>query len=362
MVFNLYYGKRSQMAKKDKIIFKNISPRTWEHPADRAALVALKQLPGLDLVLQSILSLISDRSLRLIALASSVRVTPNQFSGIYRLHQEACSILDAPYMPDLYISQNPFLNAGAIGVDKPFIMLNSSLLDKFSDEEIQSVIGHEIGHCLSGHALYSTLLILLVQISSSLFQIPIAQIAFYAIIAALYEWYRKAELSSDRAGLLVVQDPDVSYHLLMKLAGGGNTSQMNIDEFFKQAQDYESGGDIVDSVHKLLNLMFQTHPFPVLRLTELKVWIDKGEYQKILDGDYKKRDQETKEDLFENFQKAQDQYKEDMGRSKDPLSSSVNDMMKGVDQATKQIGKFFEDMFKGIQDQGKDKPKEPKGE
>ncbi len=350
------------MSKNEKIILKGISPRSWEHPADRAALVALKQLPGLDMVIQSILSLVSDRSLRLVALASSVRVSPIQYPRIYRLHQEACSILDTPYMPDLYISQNPFLNAGAIGVDKPFIMLNSSLVEKLTDDEVQSVIGHEIGHCVSGHALYSTLLILLLQISTSLLQIPIAQLALYAIIAALYEWYRKAELSSDRAGLLVAQNPDVSYGVLMKLAGGTDTSQMSIDEFFKQAQDYESGGDVLDSVHKFLNLLFQTHPFPVLRLTELKVWIDKGEYQKILDGGYVKRDEEQKEDVFENFKKAQDQYREDVNRSKDPLASTLNDVFKGVDQATKQVGKFFEDMFKGIQDQNKDKPKEPKGE
>jgi hypothetical protein len=89
------------MAKKEKVILKGISPRSWEHPADRAALVALKQLPGLDLVLKAILGLVSDRSLRLVALASAVRVTPNQFPKLHRMHQEACSILDAPYMPEL---------------------------------------------------------------------------------------------------------------------------------------------------------------------------------------------------------------------------------------------------------------------
>jgi Zn-dependent protease with chaperone function len=332
---------------KEKRILNDISPRSWEHPADRAALNTLKQIPGLDVILQKLLGIMSDRAFRLIALASSVRVTERQYPKIYALHKEACSILDVKEMPELFVSQNPVMNAGAIGVEKPFIMLNSSVVEKLGQEEILSVIGHEVGHCISGHALYRTLLVVLLQASLALLQIPLAGIAIYAIIAALNEWSRKSELSADRAGLLVVQDPEFSYNTFMKLSGGTDITQMDINEFFKQAQEYEKSTDMIDSVHKILNLLGQTHPFPVLRLTELKTWVDSGKYQKILDGDFETKSGSKGPDLGKDYESAAHQYKEDMSKSDDPLSNTFSNIMSGIDEAGKNLQGFIDNLFKG---------------
>lgn len=241
--------------------------------------------------------------------------------------QRACAILDVRDIPELYVSQSPFLNAGAVGVKTPFIVLNSSTLDALSDDEVMAILGHELGHCLSGHVLYKTLLAMLLKLSLSVVQIPLANIALAAIIAALREWDRKSELSADRAGLLTVQNPKVCYELEMKLAGGRKIEEMDIDEFFKQAEQYESSGSMADSVYKLLNLVNQTHPFPVLRVVELKKWVDSGEYEKIIKGGYKKIGEETVED---SFKKAKDTYREDLKISKDPLTKTVSNIIEGA--------------------------------
>jgi Zn-dependent protease with chaperone function len=307
-----------------------VTPAAWEHPADRAALHALQSVPGLDVVLKTLIGTTTERSLRLATLASSVRVSEKQFKNVFKIYREACAILDVHDVPELYVSQSPFLNAGAVGVKTPFIVLNSSTLDALSDDEIMAILGHELGHCLSGHVLYKTLLALLLKISLSVVQIPLANIALTAIIAALREWDRKSELSADRAGLLTVQNPKVCYELEMKLAGGRKIEEMDIDEFFKQAEQYESSGSMADSVYKLLNLVNQTHPFPVLRVVELKKWVDSGEYEKIVRGGFKKIDQESVED---SFKKAKDTYREDMKNSKDPLTKTVSNVVEGVSTA-----------------------------
>jgi len=329
---------------KEKKIFKNISSKTWEHPADLAALTALRQIPMLNEVLQKLLGFLNDKNFRLMALSSSVRVSSTQFADIYKLHKEACMILDAPYIPELFISQNPVLNAGAIGVDKPFIMLNSALIERMTPEEIQLVIGHELGHCLSGHALYKTVLAILLQISLSIFNIPIAEIALYALIAALSEWDRKSELSADRAGLLVAQQPEVAYNVQMKLAGGTDIAKMDINEFFRQAADYEKGGDVIDSVYKLFNTIWQKHPFPVIRLTEIKTWVDNGAYQKILEGNFAQR-ANGQEDFFKHIKDAADQYKEDLNKSDDPLNHMVNNFIDNINDSTKKVSQFFDNFF-----------------
>lgn len=212
--------------------FPNISAQTWQHEADRKALATLQTIPGLNALLQTLIGQTSEPSFRLIYLASAVRASPRQFPQVHALLQEACRILDAPYVPELYVAQNPFFNGGTIGVRRPFIVLQADALDTLTDDEILCVIGRELGHCLSGHVLYKTLLQLLLKLTIAALQVPIGGAALMGVIAALMEWSRESELSADRAGLLVAQDPAVSYSLLMKLTGGSMANRMDVNEFF----------------------------------------------------------------------------------------------------------------------------------
>ncbi|MFY7999990.1 MAG: M48 family metallopeptidase [Candidatus Kapaibacteriota bacterium] len=347
---------------RSKVIFPNISPRAWEHPADRAALSTLQSIPGLDTLLQKMVGNTTERSLRLVALSSAVRVSERQFAKVNKLFREACGVLDVKNVPELYISASPFVNARAVGMEKPFIMLNSSLLDTLTDDELLAVIAHEIGHCLSGHLLYSTLLVMLTNFTMPILSnIPLGGAAVMAIRMALMEWYRKSELSCDRAGLLVVQDPEVCYTLEMKLAGGRHVSEMNMNEFFAQAFEYESGGTMMDSVHKILNLLGETHPFPVLRLVELKKWVDTGDYARILSGGfaqdgevgtraynaphYATPEDVKQESVIDNIKSAARKYKEDFAQSQDPLTEKVSDIAASAADGAKTIAENLKKRF-----------------
>ena len=84
-------------------------------------MTTLKQVPGLDAVVKMLLGMTSEKSLRLLFLATSVRVSEKQFPRVHKLLEQACETLDVKDIPETYIQQTPFLNAGAVGVDKPFI-------------------------------------------------------------------------------------------------------------------------------------------------------------------------------------------------------------------------------------------------
>lgn len=321
-----------------------ISPRAWEHPADRAALTALKQVPGLDEVVRFFVGMTGEKSWRLFFLARSVRVGPRQFARLHELLKEACRVLDTEDIPELFVTQDPSLNAGAIGVKKPFIILNSSMLDTLDDEETLSVLAHELAHILSGHVLYKTLLWMLVQNAGLLITLPIARAVLTGLMLALTEWDRKSELSADRAGLLVVQDPEVSVRLLMKLAGGKHLEEMNIDEFRAQADEYDAGGDVIDGVYKLLNLLGQTHPFPVLRVRAIDRWSREGDYEAILKGEYPLRTEEE-ENIARDFEQANAAYREEMRQSKDPLAKAFDGIGESLDSARQEAQKFFDGLF-----------------
>jgi Zn-dependent protease with chaperone function len=331
-----------------KLHFPGISPLAWEHPADRAALNALRRVPGLDIAIRTVFGQTTERSLRLMYLASAVKVTPHQYPRIYAVAQTVNAIFGvAPEnAPEVYVAQSPFLNAGAVGWHKPFIVLNSSIVEALKDDdELAGLYGHELGHILSGHVLYKTLLAILVQISTLTLAIPLTGLALGGLILALREWDRKSELSADRAGLLASQDLAASQRILMKLAGGGNLEQVSLDQFRKQAHEYENADAALDQAFKLLNLLNQTHPFAVLRVVELEKWASGENYARIMNGNYPTGRPEDN-DLGTDFQQASDAYSEDFSKAREGVSTAFDELSKLATSAADEAGKFFGDFFK----------------
>ena len=119
-------------------------------------------------MLKALSGLINERAVRLSLLGSAVKVDERQFARLHRLLTDVGATLDATELPELYVSANPFLNASTIGMNKPTIVLNSALVDLLDEEELRFVIGHELGHALSGHAVYQTLLQRLLVLSGVL--------------------------------------------------------------------------------------------------------------------------------------------------------------------------------------------------
>lgn len=267
-----------------------ISPRAWEHPADRAALSMMRAVPGFDQLLKQFASMFGERGVRLTFQAESVRVSEKQFPRLHRIWTQTQSTLDGGERYDLFVSQSPFVAAGAFGLAKPFVLLQSGSLRLLSDAEIEFVMGHELGHVLSGHALYHTMMVLLIRFVSS--RVPIAGLALTPIMLAMLEWYRKSELSSDRAGLLAVQTPNAGISTMMRLAGGGSDEEMDLNEFLLQAEEYRHNENLLDQVMKLLNTAYITHPQLVMRAAVMRDWLESGDYERILRGEYPRRDGE----------------------------------------------------------------------
>ena len=304
----------------------DLSHRAYEHPADRAALAALRKMKGVDLALRKLFGLVGERSLSYLYLGSAVRVSQKQFRSVHRVYRDCLETLDFPGEPDLYVAQTPFVNAGAIGLDKPFIVLNSGTLDLFGQDELRCILGHELGHILSDHVLYKTMLRILLSLATFGASIPLGGLAVFALVSSLREWDRKSELSGDRAGLLCAQDPALAFQVLMQMAGGSQVEEMNIAEFVAQAEEYEKGGDALDGVFKLLNLMGASHPLHVIRLSELRTWVDSGGYDRILGGDYPTRDTDENTSVYEDFNSSAASYRQAFRDSQDPLASLLRDV------------------------------------
>jgi Zn-dependent protease with chaperone function len=285
--------------------------------------VALRAIPGFDSVLKALSGAIGERSIRLLYLATAIRVSPRQYPELHQIITECATTLDLQPIPELYVEQDPVPNAMAIGLDKPIIVISTGMLQLLDQDGLRFIIGHEVAHVLSGHAVYRTMLQQLIGIAQSIPWLPIGAWGIRAIIVALNEWFRKSELSCDRAGLLCVQDPPATLRVHASLAGALKPDEMDVAGFLDQARDYQTRGDVRDSVLKLLQISGQTHPMAALRAAELQKWAAGTEYQDILAGNYPRRSADKEAPLGDDVKAAAASYGEAFKTSSDPLIKVV---------------------------------------
>jgi Zn-dependent protease with chaperone function len=277
--------------------FPEIAAASWEHPADRAALQTLRAIPGVDELIRKVLAMLGgERGVRLLFQGNAVRVGPAQFPRLWQLHTEVTTTFDWPTVPELYVTQTPFFNAGAYGIDAPFIVVHSAAIELLDEDELRVLLSHELGHVLSGHALYRTIAAILALVSLGVLPV-LAELMVLPIRLAFLEWSRKSELSADRAGLLGGQDIVVAQRMDMKMAGGGRgagfAGQLNVDAFMRQAHEYATSSEGLDVVYKLLSTLALTHPMHTVRAAELQRWVASGEYDRIFRGEYVRRGMEA---------------------------------------------------------------------
>src|SRR3954451_3710127 len=272
----------------------DISPKAYEHPADRAATAALQQVPMMDTVVRKLIEF-GEGSIQQQLLAGAVRLGPDQLPEVWASHRASLARLDIHEIPELYMWQMPLTNAMAIGSKRPMVVLNSGTVNLMDEHELRTVLGHEAGHILSDHTLYRTALYILLQLGTA----PLARLPFFAglpllaVRLALLEWYRAAELSCDRAATLVNRSPMTTCQTMLVMSAGAASRKLSLDAFVRQANEYvewEPGW------HKLMRFgreLTLTHPYAVRRVSELMNWVRSGEYDRIMNGEYRKRDQKA---------------------------------------------------------------------
>src|ERR671939_1472888 len=135
--------------------FADLNKHDYIHPADSRALAALRAIPGIDSALKKLLAVTGESAIRVIFTASAVKVTPKQCPDLHAKLQVACTTLGVD-MPELFVQQNPIVNAFTGGVERPVIVLYSQLIERLNDEEVLAVVAHEVGHIHSEHVLYLT--------------------------------------------------------------------------------------------------------------------------------------------------------------------------------------------------------------
>jgi Zn-dependent protease with chaperone function len=275
----------SDNTKRKLKTFPGLEAEQFMHPWDTKATEGLASVPGLDTVVRKVMEYGFERVFYLENIADNVRVTDKMFPKLYRYLRWACQILDVEE-PEMYVSMAYDFNAFTYGHTRPFIVLNSGLLDILDEQERFYVIAHELGHIKCDHVLYT---VVAENLKSILDVVGRATLGLGSLVGSglalpLYDWYRKAELSADRAALLCVQNPEVATRVFMKMAGGSLSlfDDMDREAFLDQIRAYEERDDSkLDKAYKFLITAFRTHPFPIMRAKHLDEWVTGGGFAQL---------------------------------------------------------------------------------
>lgn len=274
--------------------FPGISHHAFSSDADRKAREALEKLPLLPIVVRKFHEMGIDRWMYSWNMAMSIRCGRRQYPTLQRILEECCTILDMP-VPELYVSNHPFPNAFAGGVERPYITIRSSMIDTLSNEQLYHLIGHELGHIKCGHVLYFSIARVLMPLLELLGRrtLGVSDAVSMGLVLAFLEWSRQAELTSDRAGLLCSQDFQLSAMSNMALCAGPSrlAHEASLDAFLDQSRAYQEMSGL-DAAGRFLVFMLHgaqsTHPMPIHRTKELEKWFASGPYENILNGHYQR--------------------------------------------------------------------------
>lgn len=277
----------------NKKILSGLDHSQYEHPFDQKALAALEGTPGLSAAGKFITKHMVERVYTVQYTGSHLKVTSDNYPEIYEYLKYASRILDVKKIPELYIEWGYNINACTVGAENPIIVLNSGLIDLCDDDEILFVIGHELGHVKSNHMLYHMMAQVINYIIDA---IPFGSIAAAPLQYALYYWDRMSEFTADRAGLLACQNKSAAIRAFMKMSGMPikQFDNMQYHTFIQQATDFKQlDYEGLNKIIKLISIADSSHPWTVMRASELLNWIDSGDCSKYIGIDPQWEDRST---------------------------------------------------------------------
>lgn len=267
----------------ERVHLYQLEPSVYEHPEDRKTLKVLKGMSGFEGIIKTFLDWNGVKADYVVRKASNYHVTHETCPELAKLIDDAISILNVDDVPRVYLEWGYNINGYTRGYkDTTMIVLNSGVIDLMSDMEQTFVIGHELGHIKSKHVIYHTLAALL---TSTIGCIPILGSVPEVFVLALTRWSRMSEFTADRAGLLACQDVDAALKAIVKMSGVPQKyfDKINIDSFLKEAESLKNDLAFTDKAfERIINAMYNDHPWNVVRALELKKWVDSGEYEQIL--------------------------------------------------------------------------------
>jgi len=260
-----------------------IPPNEFEHPSMQQMNRMLRQSTSLTSTAQMISKRVGKPWYE--SLFNSVLTSENQYSRIYELSYIAARRIGLRRMPSVYIEADRGYQTATYGSDEDsFVNIGTFLPRLLNDRELLFVLGHELGHLISNHALWTTVSMFLVgqhrgTVMSdgilSYFSNPL-KVVEQGMESVISSWMRVADLTADRAALLVVGDFEIAKRVLFLLyfKSRRELQDINLNEWVAQQMSRDAGAQKISEFGS---------PTPYLgsRLKELQSFYQSSQYEAL---------------------------------------------------------------------------------
>lgn len=259
------------------------------HPKDSQALNALESVPALPLLTKKFNEIFAEKSYKIMNMSQKIRLSEKQLPEIYNILPPICEKLEIP-IPELYIEQNPTINAYTFGDSTPFITLHSGVINYCSKDVIKAIIAHECGHIACHHTLYKSMAHFFLGIGADILPIPFLK---FALKYALLYWDRCTEYSADRVSAYIMEGSNIIVSTMTELGSGllKYGDQLSEDEFLNQAGEFKNFYD-ESSWNKFLmyyQLVETDHPFLTDRAKSIVDWCNSATFNDICENGVPKK-------------------------------------------------------------------------
>ncbi|MBQ3866264.1 MAG: M48 family metallopeptidase [Clostridia bacterium] len=258
--------------------------RYFIHRHDAEALDTMKSIPGFTMVSKKFSDIFMERGAKIANLSSNLHLSERQLPEVYGMLPPICEKLEIP-VPELYLAQDPVINAWTSGETTPYITLTSGLLNNCSSDVVRAVMAHECGHIVCKHVLYKTMVSFILTLGSSFLAMPFLT---FALQYAMLYWDRCSEYSADRASAYVCGGPEDVVKTMTALASGSSELMEKIDreEFLAQAKEFREYSSASDWNKFLMyySLLKTNHPFTADRAADIVAWCASKDYDDLCRG------------------------------------------------------------------------------
>lgn len=264
-------------------------PERYTHDSDRAALNALKAIPGFSLLTKGFMNVWNEPQQKILNMSTRIRLGENQMKKYHDMLLPICEKLGIA-VPELYIELDVNPNAYTYGDTNPFIVFTSGLLETIPDDLVPTVLAHECGHIACHHTLYHTMgrYVLSGASTAMSYFLKFGGLLSVPLQVAFYYWMRCSEFSADRAAVLCDGSPRKMQEVCMHLAGWDKDiiADVNIDEFLKQAVEYKDmiNGNAWNKTLEFMVLSGATHPLMAVRATECGEWAKSDLFNRMMNN------------------------------------------------------------------------------
>lgn len=266
---------------KVRTLLRGLDTDSIMHPQDKSTMDKLRNIPGFKTIVDKTVGNLMEKYAAIEYSAEGLNVTPQSLPSVHSQLREACKVLGIKEIPHCSTEWDYDVCAFSVGEQSPRIILQSGTIDLLTPEELNFMIGHELGHIKCGHKSY--------HMFTEALYMPVAnsdlKIWMSLVKMPLLNWYRISDFTADRMGLLCCQDIDIAMSTMIKMAGLPKKyyNQAHVKSFVQQAVDFNNKySGMMDNIIKYLSINAASRPWLVIRAGELYNWYQSGEYDRII--------------------------------------------------------------------------------